>query len=73
MYSLSNLVERLFSRAKRIMTDHRKRMLPIHLEELLYVHYNKHLWDEKLILSNYIPEADTTPFVDDDSEVQQLL
>jgi len=24
------------------MTDHRKRMLPIHLEELLY---NKHLWD----------------------------
>ena len=47
----------------------------MHLEELLYLQYNKHLWDEKsiqLILSNYNPEDDT-PFVDDDSEFLRYL
>ena len=41
----SNMVERLFSRAKLIMTDHRKSMSPRNLELLLYLIYNRSLWN----------------------------
>ena len=37
----SNLVERLFSKAKHILTDDRKRMEPRRLEEVLYLQYNQ--------------------------------
>ena len=42
----SNLVERLFSRAKLIMSDHRKHMSPFHLELILFLRCNKDLWNE---------------------------
>jgi hypothetical protein len=41
----SNMVERLFSRAKLIMTDHRKSMSPRNLELLLYLICNRSLWN----------------------------
>jgi len=41
----SVVVERLFSRAKLIMTPHRRRMDPSTLEMLLLLRYNKDLWD----------------------------
>ena len=41
----SVVVERLFSRAKLIMTPHRRHMDPSTLEMLLLLRYNKDLWD----------------------------
>eukprot|EP01038_Epipyxis_sp_PR26KG_P014379 gene14379-19286_t len=41
----SNRVERLFSRAKLYLTDHRKSMLPKHLELLLYLRSNRSMWN----------------------------
>jgi hypothetical protein len=41
----SVVVERLFSRAKLIMTPHRRCMDPSTLEMLLLLRYNKDLWD----------------------------
>ena len=40
----SNIVERLFSQAKFIMSDSRKHMDPEHLDQLLFLKYNKSLW-----------------------------
>ena len=41
----SVVVERLFSRAKLIMTPHRRHMDPSTLEMLLLLRYNKDTWD----------------------------
>ena len=37
----SNVVERLFSRAKMVFFDHRMSMLPLNLEETLFLYINK--------------------------------
>jgi hypothetical protein len=47
--STSNCVERLFSRAKIVMTDLRKNMTPFHLEMLMFLRYNCHLWSVETI------------------------
>lgn len=41
----SNVVERLFSRAKHIMTDERRCMDPSTLEAILFLKYNRDMWD----------------------------
>ena len=41
----SNMVERLFSRAKIIIADKRKSIAPYHLEVLLFLCLDKDLWD----------------------------
>ena len=45
----SNIVERLFSRAKLIMRPHRKHMSPWNLELLLLLRFNKVLWGAQTI------------------------
>ena len=46
----SNIVERLFSVAKNVLSDNRKSMTPYHLELLLlFLRCNKSLWDEVTI------------------------
>ena len=45
----TNMVERLFSRAKIVMTDLRKSMTPRHLELIMFLRLNRHLWDEILV------------------------
>jgi hypothetical protein len=45
----SNIVERLFSRAKMIMTDQRKRMNPDNLDALLFLKYNKCRWGSRTV------------------------
>ena len=65
----SNVIERLFSRAKGIMTATRKCMSPYRLEELLYLQYNRSLWDDNTIqdiLNGYNPDTDATEFESDD-------
>ena len=52
----SNVVERLFSRAKLVMSDHRKHMDPSTLEMLLMLRMNKDLWDEKTVESIFARE-----------------
>ena len=46
----SNDVERLFSYCKLIYTDLRKCMSPYHFECLLYLHYNRDLWDVRSVV-----------------------
>ena len=47
----SNIVERLFSKAKNIRTPLRYRILPVNFEENLYLAVNKNYWDvENLLL-----------------------
>ena len=45
----SNRAERFFSAAKLVITDLRKSMLPKNLEILLFLKFNRELWDEKLL------------------------
>ena len=51
----NNISERIFSRCKLIMTDHRRLMDPSTLETFIMLRANKELWDERdveWILSN---------------------
>ena len=41
----SNVVERLFSWAKMVLSDHRMSMLPINFEETLFLYINERFWD----------------------------
>ncbi|KAG2999911.1 hypothetical protein PC119_g17113 [Phytophthora cactorum] len=41
---ISNCVKRFFSRAKHLLFHHHSRMLPIHLEMLLFLNENRHFW-----------------------------
>jgi len=43
--STSVLPEQLFSQTGYLLSDRRTSMLPMHLESLLYLWYNKDLWD----------------------------
>ena len=45
----SNAVERLFSRAKLILTPKRMAMLPLHLEIVLFLHCNRSFWNDQTI------------------------
>ena len=42
-------VERLWSEARYIMTSSRSRMAPIFFEAILFLHYNRYLWDDKTV------------------------
>lgn len=42
-------VERLWSEARYIMTSSRSRMAPIFFEAILFLCYNRYLWDEKTV------------------------
>jgi len=45
----SNLCKRLFSRSKFILGDRRRRMTTNHLEMLLLLNFNRHLWDVETV------------------------
>jgi hypothetical protein len=45
----TNIVERLFSRAKLALTDHRKQMTPRHLELLMFLRTNRSLWNAEAV------------------------
>ena len=45
----SNMVERLFSKAKLVYTDRRQSLLPINFEMVLFLAVNQCLWDAKLV------------------------
>ena len=49
VFSTTNIVERLFSRSQIVLSDLRNRMLPRHLEDVLYLRVNHHLWNEVTI------------------------
>ena len=46
----SNIVERLFSKAKNIRAPLRNRILPVNFEENLYLAVNKNYWDVETLL-----------------------
>jgi hypothetical protein len=47
--STSNIVARLFSRAKLVKTDHRKTMTAAHPGAVLFLRYNKSRWNAETI------------------------
>ena len=47
----SNIVERLFSESKYVMTDSRKHMNPEHLNEIMVLRYHKAHWNPHLVQS----------------------
>ena len=49
VFSTTNIVERLLSRSKIVLSDLRNCMLPRHLEDVLYLRVNRHLWNEVTI------------------------
>lgn len=61
--SQSNVVERLFSHAKLIMTPQRRCMNPYRLESLLFLGCNYFLWDATTLQE--APRAD--PDVEDEN------
>ena len=69
----SNLVERLFSRAKRVMTDSRKCMHPKRLEEVLCLQYNRSLWDadtiQEVLNGGFNPDTDVADVESDEEPI----
>jgi hypothetical protein len=50
IFPATNIVERLFSRAKLALTDHRKLMTPRYLELLMFLRtYNRSLWNAEAV------------------------
>ena len=49
MFSTTNIVERLLSRAKIVLSELCNRMLPRHLEDVLSLRVHRHLWNEVTI------------------------
>jgi hypothetical protein len=52
----SNIVERLFSAARRVLTDYRKSMSPYTFECVMFLKMNRKLWDASLV-SNIVAKA----------------
>ena len=70
--STSNTVERLFSRAKLVMTPQRRCMDPSNLEAILMLRYNRDLWDiyfiDRIVLKN-----DVTDHPMEDDPINDML
>lgn len=62
--STSNIVERLFSKARLILTDYRKSMKPCHFELLLLLKCNRSLWSLEDLVT-----VESAPLDDEDVEV----
>lgn len=60
----SNICERLFSRAKLVLTDRRQNLTDDNFNALLFLHINRHLWDEVTVT-----KCTNKPGADDVSEV----
>ena len=45
----SNVAERLFSRAKHVLSQYRMRIFPRHLEGQIFLMVNESFWDVELV------------------------
>ena len=75
--STSNTVERLFSRAKLVMTPQRRCMDPSTLEAILLLRYNRDLWDiyfiDRIVLKNDVMDHPTEDDpINDDGEKEEF-
>jgi hypothetical protein len=52
----SNVIERFFSRTKRVFSDLRRSMQPYRLEGVLYLLYHKDLWNELFTIEELISD-----------------
>ena len=48
-FETSNIAEQLFSSARHIFSDNRKKMTPVNLEAILFLKANKKLWDAQVV------------------------
>ena len=64
----SNICERLFSRAKLIMSATRKNMNPDSLNMLLFLRANRHLWPNPSIIQKILNDRKVAGLVDDDNK-----
>lgn len=62
LFPTSNEVERLNSLAKRLYSDDRKSMTPRTLEALIFLKYNRELWNYSMVADvvNKVTESDTS-------------
>lgn len=45
----SNIVERVFSKAKLVYSDRRQRLMPVTFEAIMFLAVNRHLWDASMV------------------------
>ena len=64
VFSTTNIVKRLFSRSKIVLSDLRIRMLSRHLEDVLYLQVNSHLWNEVIIQMVIMNRPQPAPVVE---------
>ena len=67
----SNVVERLFSKAKLVFAPTRQSMLPIHLEECLYLYCNITCWDITTVWKIY--KGVTVPITEEEEEFDDAV
>jgi hypothetical protein len=67
----SNIVERLFSRAKLVKTDHRKTMTAAHLDAVLFLRYNKSRWNAETIQGLLDEKKPSVIELEGEEEVQE--
>jgi hypothetical protein len=72
VYSTTNNVERLFSRAKIVLSDLRNRMTPLHLEDALYLRVNRQLWNEGTTIQAIMDRPQPAPVVVEVEEMQEV-
>ena len=58
-YPTSNICGRSFSISKNIRNPLRNRLLPMHLEGLMFLTLNFNYWDEKIVSSLLIPDINS--------------
>ena len=63
----SNICERLFSRAKLIMSATRRNMNPDSLNMLLFLRANRHVWPNPSIIQKILHDRKVAGLVDDDN------
>jgi hypothetical protein len=71
IYSTTNIVERLFSRAKIVLSDLRNRMTPRHLEDVLYLRGNRRFWNE-LTIQAIMDRPQPAPVAVEVEEMQEV-
>ena len=45
----SNIVERVFSKAKLVYSDRHQRLMPVTFEAIMFLAVNRHLWDASMV------------------------
>jgi hypothetical protein len=69
----SNVVERLFSRANLVKTDHRKTMTAAYLDAVLFLRHNRERWNEQAQSKGLLDEKQAAVIeLEEEEEVEEF-